>query len=32
MPVTRTAYAILKLREQLEAGTQDRLGVAVAGR
>jgi 2-dehydropantoate 2-reductase len=32
VPASRTAYAILKLREQLESGTQNRVGNAAVGR
>ena len=32
VPATRTAYAILKLRQQVEAGAQTPLGIAAAGR
>jgi len=32
VPATRTAYAILKVRQQVEAGAQIPLGIAAAGR
>jgi 2-dehydropantoate 2-reductase len=32
VPASRTAYAILKLREQIESGTQNRVGAAALGR
>jgi 2-dehydropantoate 2-reductase len=32
VPATRTCYAILKLRQELEAGSQKSLGVAAGGR
>src|SRR5207302_3880508 len=32
IPATRTAYAILKLREKVEAGAPNPLGIAVGGR
>jgi 2-dehydropantoate 2-reductase len=32
VPATRTAYAILKLRQQVEAGTVNEVGIAAGGR
>jgi ketopantoate reductase len=32
VPATRTAYAILKLRQQVEAGAENPLGIAASGR
>jgi 2-dehydropantoate 2-reductase len=32
VPASRTAYAILKLREQLEAGAETPLGITAGGR
>jgi 2-dehydropantoate 2-reductase len=32
VPATRTAYAILKLRQQVEAGAENRVGIAAGGR